>query len=135
MIQPHELRIGNYVTQKTLGIIKITGIDEDYIYTTYDNSDYYFKSSKINPIPITEDELIKLGFEKRESLSYNDWYIGINPITRDWLFYITWLKNPESINAPNVPFYKNGFHKLTYIHELQNLYFALTNQELTYKKD
>lgn len=89
----------------------------------------------IEPIPLTEEWLFKFGFEKRESSICNEWYIGKNEITHDWLFDIVWLLKPELINAPNYPFYKNGRHLIQYVHQLQNIYFALTNEELTIKSE
>ena len=84
-------------------------------------------------LPLTEEWLLKAGFEIRESLSYKEYFIGTNEITHDWLFSLTWLKNPERIDAINAPFYNNGRHTVQYVHQLQNLYFALTGKELEFK--
>jgi hypothetical protein len=82
------------------------------------------------PIPLTEEWLIKFGFDKRESSVCDAFYIGINPITKDWLFDIVWLKNMMDYSYEGFPFYRNGHHKIQYVHQLQNLYFALTGEEL-----
>ena len=110
MIKANELRIGNYVKAviditdgfKTGDLVEITCICDD--------------ANDFEPIPLTEEWLLKFGFEKTGS------------------FY---SKN-------NLEFYVNGnsdvrFHMddyrhivLNYVHQLQNLYFALTGEELTY---
>jgi hypothetical protein len=77
------------------------------------------------PIPLTEKWLLKFGFEK----VFNQYKKVTNVDTR---------------NGKNVPFIVldlDGFEyddlrlqtKLNYVHQLQNLYFALTGEELTFK--
>ena len=44
---------------------------------------------------------------------------------------LIWLKNPlNPRNTKSYPFYINGYHEIKYVHQLQNLYFALTGEEL-----
>ena len=116
-----ELRVGNWVNNN----------EEDYQITSATIVHLERGDSTAQPIPLTEDWLIWFGFEKRESSTCDSWYIGTNEITHDWLFDIVWLHRPELINAPNFPFYRNGRHLIQYVHQLQNLYFALTGEELT----
>ena len=78
--------------------------------------------SKAKPIPLTEEWLLKFGFEE------NDDYISEDNLWNDY------LKNNVRITMPYFEFYfDNGDDsiKIHYIHQLQNLYSALTNQELT----
>ena len=133
-MKPNELRIGNLILHdkdivNVTQIINMNGYCINGIglngYTHYGNVSNYFK-----PIPLNEEMLLKLGFEVRESSVCKEYYIGLNDITHDWLFSITWLEKPELINAPNAPFYRNGKHTIYYVHQLQNLYFALTGEEL-----
>lgn len=117
-----DFRIGNWV-QNNLGTEY--QVKAEHILMYHQQGGFFDK-----PIPLTEEWLIKFGFEKRESSTCNAWYIGKNEITHDWLFDMVWLHRPELINAPNFPFYRNGRHLIKYVHQLQNLYFALTNEEL-----
>ena len=127
-MEVRELRIGNWVNAI------IHGRDIEYKIDSETLSSILLDEFwAIRPIPITEEWLIKFGFEKRESSICSEYSIGVNEITHDVLFYIAWLKEPEIINAPNAPFYRNGKHTLYYVHQLQNLYFALTGEELTLK--
>ena len=87
----------------------------------------------VDPIPLTEEWLLKFGFEKVG--------IAITSIT------IAPLNLPCTFNLPNTPFsFCQGKLILTtgtgdfcvnieYVHQLQNLYFALTGEELTIKSE
>jgi len=78
---------------------------------------------KLQPIPLTEEWLLKFGFEKIE----NNWkvldlYFGI--ISWERLAGTMFCLEKESIFLPHIK----------YVHQLQNLYFALTGEELTITK-
>ncbi len=120
-MKANELRIGNYV-QNEGRVIMVTHLaNEDY--WSGDDGD-------VEPIPLTPEWLERFGFECKESSSCKLWHIGINDVTHDYLFDLTWLIKPELINVPDFPFYKNGRHTIYSVHQLQNLYFALTGEEL-----
>jgi len=81
-----------------------------------------------NPIPLTEEWLVKFGFVfKGMGISgavcirhSGHWYKNNNP-------YFAGTKKPFDIFLQ----YGQGVD-IGYIHQLQNLYFALTNEELTW---
>ncbi len=124
----NELRIGNLVTAKsperqewespvvvTIGYLEMFTTDK-----------VHFK-----PLPLTEEWLLQFGFEKQHKE----------------LSHLSPLNLPETFNLPNSPFsYSQGKLILTtgtgdfcvyieYVHQLQNLYFALTGEELTFKSE
>ena len=70
-----------------------------------------------NPIPLTEEQLLKLGYSIDESFPAFYQVIG----HRIWMCNELFLCD------------KNGV-VLKYVHQLQNLYYALTNTELTIKQ-
>lgn len=132
-ISANELRIGNWVIGeygKPEKIISMYPSYAEYIFNIesqtegmheYESSVIYgTELSKIKPIPLTPEILEKAGFKKKDV----DWHIGQNPITHDWLFWVTWLDGYDH------PFYRNGYHKIKYVHQLQNLYYCLTGGEL-----
>jgi hypothetical protein len=122
-MKANELRIGNWLYS---GITK-----EDFIIDGYDilNIDEGDDDGKTKPIKLTEEWLVKFGFEKRITVGHSvQYFIGKNPVTHDWLFDILWLEGYST------PFYRNGFHKIKHVHQLQNLYFALTGEELKIKQ-
>ncbi len=125
MIDPKELRIGNLIYNQSV-VVAANGS------TIFDLA--YFEKPQYQPIPITPEWLERLGFEKRESSTCTEYHIGINDVTHDWLFSLTWLLRPELIKAPDYPFYLNGRHTLFYVHQVQNLYYALTGTELALTK-
>jgi len=101
-MKANELRIGNLVTD-SIGIVEIGKNGK------IDWGDIY------NPIPITEEWLIKLGFKKN--------------ITTD--LYPTFSYDIVNVNDSIVYVLNYGFvNHIKYVHQLQNLYFALTENEL-----
>ncbi len=75
------------------------------------------------PIPLTEEWLLKLGFEYTESVLEKELpQIGI----------IFW--SAQASNFKVVRFNSNFYCSVRYVHELQNLYFAITGKELTLKE-
>jgi hypothetical protein len=78
----------------------------------------------IEPIPLTEEWLLKLGIHK----------IGCDNEGDD--LFATKLNTPADevwLNRIEGDFYLQEYgKKIKYVHQLQNLYFALTNEELTY---
>ena len=123
-----DLRIGNLVRNNMNGeIIKPCDVLCDGINTDdIEGLNYAF----IEPIPLTEEWLMRFGFEKINSELTN-----IAPLNLRCTF-----------NLPNTPFsFCQGKLILTtgtgdfcvnteYVHQLQNLYFALTSEELTITK-
>ena len=117
-MKPNELRIGNlFIEEKSKKIIEVIGLEKNRIIF----SGMFLEKWQAEPIILTHEWLIKFGF-----IHDNNWhyYLGENPITRDYLLSICW------IDGDQFPFYRNGFFKIKYVHELQNLYLALTKEEL-----
>ena len=111
------LFLGDVVTFKN-----ITEIREDGIFwiktfePKIESKNFHFK-----PIPLTEDWLLKFGFELK----------GFYRLKVTSFLELCWKPHD---NALNLQTEKNGFtedSKCKYVHELQNLYFALTGRELT----
>jgi hypothetical protein len=78
-------------------------------------------------MPITEEWLLKLGFEKSTLDGDNAW---LNLRYR----YLT-FSSDESVEFKKVYLTVSRMDIICeHVHELQNLYFALTGEELTIKK-
>lgn len=109
-MEAKDLRIGNYVYNNgRLDQIK-DGHDIDHV---RNNPNYPH-----NPIPLTEEWLLKFGFEKLEG--------------RDDTFFFQ-LNNVQ-ITDYNVSGYDYDSFNIKHVHQLQNLYSALTNEELKITK-
>jgi hypothetical protein len=108
-----ELRIGNLVYDNLGGTLKIKGISLE--------SDL----SHIKPIPLTEEWLLKFGFIKEnfhyviDKDKYHTFSILIGIIS------FPFIKSNDKVISENFSFYG-----IKYVHQLQNLYFALTGKEL-----
>jgi hypothetical protein len=99
-----ELRIGNYVND-SIGLITI-GLNGNIKF-----ADAY------HPIPLTEEWLMKFGFE------YTKIDLGFNQY-RNKILELSITPNGYEI------FFTYKWINIKYVHSLQNLYFALTNEEL-----
>lgn len=123
-MKANELRIGNYL-QYYIGEDgyewQPSGIDHhDIVWCVEDNDDF---NKSYRPIPITEEWLLKFGFEKITA-----WY-------RKWLHAINLMINVgHGQTIAGLYEFKNiPIKQVSYVHELQNLYFALTGEELEAK--
>jgi hypothetical protein len=129
-LKPTDLRIGNYVTHcdYTDGIFKVESIayQKDavggYVIDTIGgkNGTWSNPINCIEPIELTEEWLLRLGFEKIETEFFID----------DWFLYISYHEGSCHILMLRDDYY---FNTIQYVHQLQNLYFALTGQELEVK--
>jgi len=136
-----ELRIGNWIddTSEDGGFFQVEGICKDKegfsgYYIIYRNGS--FKCSleedelesdliQIKPIPLTEEILLKCGFKKDLDGSFqkNDVSIFLDKRFKTNLYLQT--------NDSNRNFIWFGYEcKIQHLHQLQNLYFALTGEEL-----
>lgn len=108
-----ELRIGNYVRFDDMCASNFHVLDE----VPKQEDELYIW---IEPIPLTEEWLLKFGFEKK----------GVNR-TR-WAFWeIDLVEDEKGIYSFDE---SRIYIDIKYVHQLQNLYFALTNGELTYEQ-
>ena len=80
------------------------------------------------PISLTEEWLEKLGFNCKYKSVNNNWDIGS--------FHVSQTSDVDDDNnriEQKEEFFYDYYLELKYVHQLQNLYFALTNEELTIK--
>ena len=104
-----ELRIGN--------LIKLHETITKFEYT-----DFNFNSLFITPIPLTEEWLLKFGFISMYSnyiIKAGDYYNSIKKDCEKWIY---------SYDESDAGCYE--LKQIKYVHELQNLYFALNDKEL-----
>ena len=110
MINERELRINNLV--EYLGETKkVLGFDEETFYLKNTVSVCYIELDEIYPIPLTEEWLLRFGYVKFR----NDTYMISG--------HLIWTCNGLIMCNKNGIIIKS-------VHQLQNLYFALTNKEL-----
>ena len=146
MIPIVELRIHNLVSitesaRKELfdcnevlfekNIHQVTGLDIDELRLFIDSMEVEFDYSQIEPIELTKEWLKKAGFDEATHegndvmiYSKSEWnfvleYYNFQVKSESSWFLVQYLGQLEI--------------KIQFIHQLQNLYFALTNKELTIK--
>jgi hypothetical protein len=131
-----ELRIGNLVDlgnriAKIIEIGHLSCVVADLEETQDTIEDY----ERTEPIPLTEEWLLKFGFENIDkgdndyitySDSNHDYYLQIDVRRKDSKYTILDNTVNELISFSMVD--------IVYVHQLQNLYFALTGKELTIKQ-
>ena len=131
-----ELRIGNFIKYRDIigKVNKIFSPKKDFdapggicYYSTSSHCGGVVWEEHIEPIELTEELLVKIGFEKdgnNYSLVCGDIEVG---------YYVDKFKQALHIKVPREKrFYKNELrsYDVKYLHQLQNTYYCLTNKEL-----
>ena len=120
-----ELRIGNYVLfSEDSTVLEIEEISKNGLGVKNEIEDVWIEIDMFEPISLTEKWLIKFGFEYQGGEGYllEDGGIRIYASLRnDWMIY----------NSKHIENSKG----VRYVHELQNLCFALFRKELTLKEN
>ena len=137
MIQPQELRIGTLLDVDG-HIIKVGKIEENSISWNIAKDTAKFKiwnpflpisDKRINPIPLTEEILLEFGFYFEDGF----YCLRINNTAFMTIILLGSYANYELSNFRQKIVFSRG--EFSGVHQLQNLYFALTGEELTFKKD
>lgn len=139
-MKPTELRIGNLVNHtsydSSITIHTISGYDLWHSEMLNDVN-HLVEWNSLTPIPLTEEWLIKFGFKKNfiKGISVFEFKLLEFSITTCEKIMVDG-QNAEG-NLCLMLFYGNpasGYERsktIYFIHQLQNLYFALTGKELT----
>lgn len=133
MIKETELRIGNligYLFQRYPDLNKIVTVDSilgNQIQAT--SGEFVLLEQEAIPIPLTEEWLLKFGFEKSKKLG------ALHEFEKDNLQLIfNGVDYDAFLNSEEHGFGEIGT-SIKYVHQLQNLFFALTGTELTLKNE
>lgn len=131
-LPPQELRLGNYVLNNfdVHNPFKITKISIDSFVAISHGCNSY------QPIPLTEEILLKCGFEYcdeykcyTESIENDDYLLDIR-IGKDGSIGLFWSLDSGVLASFNFIESTTPVGIPNSLHQLQNLYFALTGQEL-----
>jgi hypothetical protein len=129
-MKANELRIGSLVyitdTSTLLFYKQVTQINiHNLMYLCGETKEPF--EFEIEPIPLTEEWLLKFGFEEYIDFGYKTKNFDLIPL----------CGFTYSINKKRVMIMHKGNQmshwlniEIQYVHQLQNLYFALTNEEL-----
>ena len=126
-----ELRIGNWVNVRQYPYenepyqISSLSIDNTFTFKFKGDIKGCFATSIINPIPLTEEWLLKFGFKLMDTNSDGGHHFHIL-IVGD-LRFLTPFEDCSEVSLDGLSM------AVYYVHQLQNLYFALTKKELELK--
>lgn len=139
-MEANELRLGNLVNYG-VNIVPIKSIHTEsvlkdevkvYVELTPKLQNYCLDITEIGPIQLTEEHLLNLGFTQcgYESLFWcHEKLKGLQFAGINW----------ADIEFPEYQFlnYEVGgvIYQIRYVHQLQNLYFILIGEELTFKSE
>jgi hypothetical protein len=142
-----ELRIGNYIVSGNNGkfdidmgigkVLEIGNEDREFeqIYCECEESFEWFFKDNYFGIPLTDEWFIKFGFYKdgeywsknindyKYCFMWRDW-------AKNWAFYQEYTDSPNKQDEGQK--YPISFD-IYFVHQLQNLWFALQHEELTIK--
>lgn len=131
MIDPKELRIGNYVFDKDWDAERPIGATDIY--------NMVIKGSdSFEPIELTPEWLEKFGFKKKDESAFE------NIKMKYWVHEAVCLffnENPHEVsflagygfNTFEGKYYGATIRWISHVHVLQNIFNSLTNKELTIK--
>lgn len=137
MITPQELRIGNLFMDSKDRLCHVEQISIEVGDTKIRSLNYSITSMPIRPIPLTEEWLDKLGFVK--TVSNLGRSISIDYVDFRMPGFVCFLL--DNNKGLEVEYYskhsviddRQYICAVNYIHQLQNVYFALTGNELSIK--
>jgi len=117
-MEAKELRIGNLVEWNG-EIAIVSQLLEKDVFFKCGETDLY---DAIKPITLKKEWLLKFSFKKRKVQVGHNWTQNIT--IKEWQddFFLYFI---DSIQVKHID--------IKYVHQLQNLYFALTNYELIIK--
>jgi hypothetical protein len=131
-----DFRIGNLVRDKKTGVVmRVSDLtsEDGTIHNASDICGYVIDRLKfplpdgweIEPIPLTEKWLLRMGF-----VSSGHWQGNPSTYTiKDFTLVTESIQGPFYYDTTKTGAWFTGA-KLQYVHQLQNLYFALTGQEI-----
>lgn len=123
-LKSNELRIGNLVKEidfNRIGVVKTIGKDRFSI--KLEKITLACSIKIIKPIPLTEEWLLKFGFAKQCDYLYFDFENGNISFNDE-------IKKGISLCIGTYCSSGLAFENIKHVHQLQNLFFALTGEEL-----
>ena len=124
MIKINDLRTGNIINDFCNDISEVLGVQFDKIQLAQlGHLDSYWHSADIcNPIPLTEDLLNKFGAKQKNEYWFEFHTYGI-------IKHTTFIEFYSSVEGDFI------CNSVKYVHQLQNLFFSLTGEELVFSTE
>lgn len=149
MIKPKELRIGNTLQIEQSGHIEyvtVYGLHPEDFYVNIEcrdiaNGCYDNKHNDLQQVPLTPEILEKCGFEKDVFMGYqilidNKEMSTVSKklyFSGDYLYLEEWRDGVKTYERDLITLWNKDVMKTFYLHQLQNLIYSLTGEELEVK--
>lgn len=136
-MKENELRLGNWIKYEDK-LVQVVQLSSLMILCQRNENQFLVNCAPkvFQPIELTEEVLLKIGCFKR---GYNEIY-SMALCTDCYDYYISYQNVKDNKHSFVASWYKNGELKrqirldnIQYLHELQNVFFSFTNQELNIK--
>ena len=132
-MKAQELRLGNLIEYKIKDELderkewwaanKLDILDLTWLYSNPEDTNF-------RPIKLTEEWLLKFGFKKdKNGIFYIDLFTHYLELMYSMECYYPVYIQKSAMSSENEQ--RIGLINLEFVHELQNLYFVLTGEELT----
>jgi len=126
-MKANEMRIGNLVKLLDGTIFTIGSIEEKGFTVQNEEENTWIEAEEFESIPLTEEWLLKFGFKYDTD---NDKLLKFLPIHEFCTDRLSFRKSEGHI-CLQVEQYRTLTKHVKHVHQLQNLYFALTGAEIT----
>lgn len=127
-MRANQLRIGNFIKDtESGGVVRVICFCGDSIATVNEGSvnfattQYDVDLNSCKGVELTEEWLVRFGF----SIQKGDWSSATHTVNTDFA-----INNKIDGNWRFTPIWCKDYKPINYVHQLQNLYFALTGEEL-----
>lgn len=124
--QAKEFRIGNLLQDRKGQLCKVISLTEKGFQAQTGTG---LTHLPVTPISLTEEWLEKFGFTRGDNISSSDSFyskqLGVTDLQINPNNGVVWIIHRSEGSAFNTPCF------ILYVHQLQNLYFGLTGEELT----
>lgn len=139
MIQSKDLRIGNFISTTLGKAVSVKSISSDIAHVDIEGYriNQAYELAVLTGIPLSEGWLIKFGFDK---VSDNDYRVGLSTgdgvelsielLDEEACILRTHNKDGSLLDGFDYAYIKPAKH----VHQLQNLYHALTGTDLSLTK-
>lgn len=124
MVKSNELRIGNllHADREAGRFVAVAEIRETKI-IVHDNDWSGLKHDELSPIPLTPEWLRKFGFEEEKYFKGTHSFGDFSIVASDFQPVVMGYDDFVRFGKPQ-----------QFVHQLQNLFYALTGEELTIKE-
>jgi len=123
-VKPGDIVMAEFEGQKWVGVVKELNREDKEICVETEVQQYWFTPEHLFPIPLNEEQLLNLGFEKQENGDGSIKYLKgafriLLPKKGDFSKIEMWWRED-----------RREFHHPMHVHDLQNHYYQMTKVEL-----